>query len=303
MKQIPSADTGFQIWWQLMRPHTLTAAFVPVFLGTVLALEHTELHVFLFLAMLIASLLIQTATNMFNEYFDYKRGLDTEESIGIGGAIVRNGVKPKTVLNMAFLFFGIALLLGIFICSVTTWWIGLVGVICMAVGYLYTGGPLPIAYTPFGELASGFLMGGVIIYISFYIQTGFISNAVISFSIPIILLVGGINLANNIRDRVGDKEAGRKTIAILIGHDRAVMLLATLFIIAYLWVFILFFSVYSSYLLFLTYLSIPKAMRAVNGFKGKKNPIEMMPAMKSTAQTNTMYGFLLSIGLCLSYLF
>ncbi len=303
MKQIPSADTGFQIWWQLMRPHTLTAAFVPVFLGTVLALEHTELHVFLFLAMLIASLLIQTATNMFNEYFDYKRGLDTEESIGIGGAIVRNGVKPKTVLNMAFLFFGIALLLGIFICSVTTWWIGLVGVICMAVGYLYTGGPLPIAYTPFGELASGFLMGGVIIYISFYIQTGFISNAVISFSIPIILLVGGINLANNIRDRVGDKEAGRKTIAILIGHDRAVMLLATLFIIAYLWVFILFFSVYSSYLLFLAYLSIPKAMRAVNGFKGKKNPIEMMPAMKSTAQTNTMYGFLLSIGLCLSYLF
>lgn len=303
MKQIPSADTGFQIWWQLMRPHTLTAAFVPVFLGTVLALEHTELHVFLFLAMLIASLLIQTATNMFNEYFDYKRGLDTEESIGIGGAIVRNGVKPKTVLNMAFLFFGIALLLGIFICSVTTWWIGLIGVICMAVGYLYTGGPLPIAYTPFGELASGLLMGGVIIYLSFYIQTGFISNAVISFSIPIILLVGGINLANNIRDRVGDKEAGRKTIAILIGHDRAVMLLAALFIIAYLWVFILFFSVYSSFLLFLTYLSIPKAIRAVNGFKGKMNPIEMMPAMKSTAQTNTMYGFLLSIGLCLSYLF
>lgn len=303
MKQIPSADTGFQIWWQLMRPHTLTAAFVPVFLGTALALKYTELHVFLFLAMLIASLLIQTATNMFNEYFDYKRGLDTEESIGIGGAIVRNGVKPKTVLNMAFLFFGIALLLGVFICSVTTWWIGLIGVICMAVGYLYTGGPLPIAYTPFGELASGLLMGGVIIYISFYIQTGFISNAVLSFSIPIILLVGGINLANNIRDRVGDKEAGRKTIAILIGHNRAVMLLAALFMIAYLWVFILFFSVYSSFLLFLTYLSIPKAIKAVNGFKGRKTPIEMMPPMKSTAQTNTMYGFLLSIGLCLKYLF
>jgi 1,4-dihydroxy-2-naphthoate octaprenyltransferase len=173
----------------------------------------------------------------------------------------------------------------------------------MAVGYFYTGGPLPIAYTPFGELASGFFMGGVIIYISFYIQTGFISNIVISFSIPIILLIGGINLANNIRDRVGDKEAGRKTIAILIGHDRAVMLLAALFIIAYLWVFILFFNVHGSFWLFLTYLSIPKAMKAVNGFKGKNNPLDMMPAMKSTAQTNTIYGFLLSIGLCLSYVF
>jgi 1,4-dihydroxy-2-naphthoate octaprenyltransferase len=303
MKQTPSADTGFQIWWQLMRPHTLTAAFVPVFLGTVLALEYTELHVFLFLAMMIASLLIQAATNMFNEYFDYKRGLDTEESIGIGGAIVRNGVKPKTVLNMAFAFFGIALLLGLYICSITTWWIALIGIICMAVGYFYTGGPLPIAYTPFGELASGFFMGGVIIYISFYIQTGFISNAVISFSIPIILLVGGINLANNIRDRVGDKEAGRKTIAILIGHDRAVMLLAALFIIAYLWVFILFINVHGSFWLFLTYLSIPKAIKAVNGFKGKNKPLDMMPAMKSTAQTNTIYGFLLSISLCISYIF
>ncbi|OLN21675.1 1,4-dihydroxy-2-naphthoate octaprenyltransferase [Domibacillus antri] len=303
MNQTPSADTGFQIWWQLMRPHTLTAAFVPVFLGTALALEHTDLHVFLFLAMMIASLLIQAATNMFNEYFDYKRGLDTEESIGIGGAIVRNGVKPKTVLNMAFTFFGIALLLGLYICSITTWWIALIGIICMAVGYFYTGGPLPIAYTPFGELASGFFMGGMIIYISFYIQTGFVSSGAILFSIPIIILIGAIMLSNNIRDRVGDQEAGRKTIAILIGHDHAVRLLASMFIVAYLWGIILVFGVYGSLWLFLTYLSIPKALKAVSGFKGKNNPLDMMPAMKSTAQTNTLYGFLLSIGLCLSYIF
>ncbi|OMP67389.1 1,4-dihydroxy-2-naphthoate polyprenyltransferase [Domibacillus epiphyticus] len=303
MNQTPSADTGFQIWWQLMRPHTLTAAFVPVFLGTALALEHTKLHVLLFLAMMIASLLIQAATNMFNEYFDYKRGLDTEESIGIGGAIVRNGVKPKTVLNMAFAFFGIALLLGLYICSITTWWIALIGLICMAVGYFYTGGPLPIAYTPFGELASGFFMGGIIIYISFYIQTGFVTNGAILFSIPVIILIGAIMLSNNIRDRVGDQEAGRKTIAILIGHDPAVTLLATMFIVSYLWVIILVLGVYGSLWLFLTYLSIPKAIQAVNGFKGKNNPLEMMPAMKSTAQTNTLYGFLLSIGLCLTYIF
>ncbi|WP_083256200.1 1,4-dihydroxy-2-naphthoate polyprenyltransferase [Domibacillus iocasae] len=303
MNQTPSADTGFQIWWQLMRPHTLTAAFVPVFLGTALAIAYTDLHVPLFLAMMIASLLIQAATNMFNEYFDFKRGLDTEKSIGIGGAIVRNGVKPKTVLHMAFAFFGIALLLGIYICAISSWWIGLIGVICMAVGYLYTGGPLPIAYTPFGEAASGFFMGGVIIYISFFIQTGFLSMTAVLFSFPIILLVGSINLANNIRDRIGDKEAGRKTIAILIGHDRAVMLLAASFVIAFLWVIVLLFTDLRSFWLFLSYLSIPKAFKAVNGFKGKSLPVQMMPAMKATAQTNTFYGFLLAIGLCISYLF
>lgn len=303
MNQTPSADSGFQIWWQLMRPHTLTAAFVPVFLGTVLAAQYTDLDVPLFSAMMIASLLIQAATNMFNEYFDFKRGLDTEKSIGIGGAIVRNGVKPKTVLNMAFTFFGISLLLGLYICAVSSWWVGLVGLVCMAVGYLYTGGPLPIAYTPFGEAASGFFMGGVIIYISFFIQTGFLSWTVFLFSVPIILLVGGINLANNIRDRVGDKESGRKTLAILIGHERAVLVLAASFVIAYAWVAVLLFTDAGSLWLFLSFFSIPKAIKAIKGFKGKTSPIQMMPAMKATAQTNTFYGFLLSIGVLISFLF
>ena len=66
-------NKGWQVWWQLMRPHTLTASFVPVTLGTVLAFEvFNRVHIGLFLAMLIASILIQAATNMFNEYYDYK---------------------------------------------------------------------------------------------------------------------------------------------------------------------------------------------------------------------------------------
>ena len=77
--------------------------------------------------MLIASILIQMATNMFNEYYDFKRGLDTEESVGIGGTIVRNGVKPKTVFNLALLLYGISILIGIYICMETSWILALVG--------------------------------------------------------------------------------------------------------------------------------------------------------------------------------
>ncbi|WP_338750840.1 1,4-dihydroxy-2-naphthoate polyprenyltransferase [Bacillus sp. FJAT-52991] len=295
-------DKGWKIWWQLMRPHTLTAAFVPVFLGTALAVAYTSLRIDLFLAMLIACLLIQAATNMFNEYFDYVRGLDTEKSVGIGGAIVRNGVQPRTVLTMGFSFFAIALLLGIYICANTTWWIAVVGIICMAAGYFYTGGPVPIAYTPFGELTAGFFMGFVIILLSFYIQTGFVSNSSILISVPISILVGSILLANNIRDLDGDKENGRKTLAILVGRQRAIQMLAGMFIVSFAWVAALVvFEVGSPWLL-LTFLSIPKAVRATKGFIGKTLPIQMMPAMKATAQTNTIFGLLLSIGICLGYL-
>src|SRR5687767_6447824 len=90
---VPESNRGLRAWWQLTRPHTLTAAFVPVFLGTALALEEGKIDFLLFSAMLLASLMIQAATNMFNEYYDFKHGLDNEHSIGIGGAIVRDGIK------------------------------------------------------------------------------------------------------------------------------------------------------------------------------------------------------------------
>ena len=71
---------SFDFWWRLLRPHALTASLVPVLLGTVYAYtEMQQIHWSLFLAMLIASFLIQTATNLFNEYYDFVRGLDTQD--------------------------------------------------------------------------------------------------------------------------------------------------------------------------------------------------------------------------------
>ncbi|KAF0822729.1 1,4-dihydroxy-2-naphthoate polyprenyltransferase [Cytobacillus firmus] len=297
-----SSSKNWRVWWQLTRPHTLTAAFVPVLLGTALAMELTEINFSLFLAMLAASLLIQTATNMFNEYYDFKRGLDTEDSVGIGGAIVREGIKPKTVLNLAFGLYGVAILLGFYICMNTSWWIAAIGLASMAVGYLYTGGPLPIAYTPFGELFAGFFMGMLIILISFYIQAGTVTATSVLVSFPILILVGAILLANNIRDLDGDKEFGRKTLAILLGKKRAINLLAGMFIVSYAWVFILIAMNIITPWLAIVVLSAPKAIKATKGFIGKTLPMQMMPAMKATAQTNTIFGFLLSVGLFLGYL-
>lgn len=302
-KPVVESNRGFQVWWQMTRPHTLTAAFVPVLLGTALALKSGKIHFGLFFAMLIASLLIQAATNMFNEYFDFKRGLDNEHSVGIGGTIVRDGIKPKTVLQLALSLYGISLLLGVYICMNTSWMLALVGLICMSVGYLYSGGPLPIAYTPFGELFSGFFMGMLIILISFFIQTGTVSSTSILISIPIMVLVGAINFSNNIRDLEGDKENGRKTLAILLGKNKAIYWLAGMFIFSYVWVVGLIISDVAPIWTFIVILSIPKAIKAIKGFIAGSLPIQMAPAMKATAQTNTIFGFLLAIGIFVGHFF
>lgn len=296
-------DKHWRVWWDLMRPHTLTASFVPVTLGTVIAYELTSVKISLFLAMLIASMLIQAATNMINEYYDFKRGLDNEHSVGIGGTIVCEGVHPKEVINLAKIFIALSVLLGIYICMNSSWWIALIGSVSILIGYLYTGGPLPISSTPFGELLSGLFMGINIILISFFIQTGTVTTASILISIPTTLLIGAINLSNNIRDLDGDKEFGRKTLPILIGRKNAIRLLAVSFIVSYLWIIglVLFYDMTPWILIVL--LSTPKAYTAVKSFIGKTIPKEMMPAMKATAQTNTFFGFLLSAGYILSFIF
>lgn len=301
IKEALNEKEGFQIWWRLLRPHTLTASFVPVFVGSMFAFIDHSLHVGLFFAMLIASILIQAATNMFNEYYDFVRGLDNEQSVGIGGTIVRDGISPKTVLNLAFAFFGIAILLGVYICIVSSWWIAVIGLICMLFGYLYTGGPYPIAYTPFGELSSGFLMGTVIIGISYYIQTLTVTANVILISIPVAIFIGCIMLANNIRDLDGDKVNGRKTIAILIGRKNAIRLMAALFFTAYSLTVLYIILDILPIMSIIALLSGKKAFDVVKNFQGKTKPIEMLPAMIATGKTNSMYGFLLGLSLLISH--
>ncbi|MGN1401193.1 MAG: 1,4-dihydroxy-2-naphthoate polyprenyltransferase [Bacillus sp. (in: firmicutes)] len=298
---LPADRHHWKVWWRLTRPHTLTAAFVPVLIGTAVAILEQPINIWLFLAMLLASLLIQAATNMFNEYYDFKNGLDNEHSVGIGGAIVRHGVTPEKVMKIALSLYGIAILLGLYICAATSWWLAAVGTISMLVGYLYTGGPYPISRTPFGELVSGFFMGMLIILIAFYVQTGTITPDAVLISVPIMILVGAILLSNSIRDLEEDTGNGRRTLAILLGREKAIMFLAAMFTVSYAWLLILIIMDVVSPWTLLAYLSIPKPIKAVTLFKSNDTPIGMVPAMRATAQTNTIFGFLMAIGLFISY--
>ncbi|MBC1796745.1 1,4-dihydroxy-2-naphthoate polyprenyltransferase [Listeria booriae] len=295
--------SGFHKWWMLLRPHTLVASFVPVFLGTTVAMSYESFHFTRFFVMLISCFLIQTSANLFNEYYDYKKGQDDEHTVGNGGAIVRNGMKPGFILFLAIFLYVLAILGGVYLCmDVNNWWIGLLGIISMLVGYLYTGGPYPIAYTPFGEIMAGFFMGGIITYISFYIQAGFISSFIVYVSIPVMVLVGNLLLANSIRDLEPDKANGRLTLAILLGRKGALVLFTAAFIFAYAWEIALIFTVEATPWILIILLSVPEAIKAVRRFIGKSVPITMVPAMKATSKALTFFGILLAIAFLISLL-
>ena len=291
------------ILWKLFRPHTLTASFIPVLIGTVFAWMSTRtLRLGLFIAMMAASILIQAATNMFNEYFDYKRGLDTGESVGIAGAITQDGLKARTVFYIAWSCIALAVLLGVYICTSTTWWLALIGSALISVGYFYTGGPYPIAYSPLGELISGAAMGTGIILISYYIQTGTITWNAFLVSVPSLILIGAIMLSNNIRDLDGDRKGGRHTLAILLGQSKAIQLLAGMFVFSYGWIVaLILLKILPIWSLFVL-LSVPKSLTAIRAYQGKHSAQEMMVGMKHVSQSNTIFGALLVIGLIMAIL-
>ncbi len=280
-----------------MRPHTLTAAVMPVLIGTAMAFVDGIINFALFAAMLVASVLIQSAVNMFNEYFDFRRGLDTAESVGIGGVIVKKEIEEQTVLRTAITFFAISVLLGVYICFAASWWVAIIGSVSMIVGYFYSAGKHPIAYTPFGELAAGIFMGPVIVLIAYFVQRGSLTFDAVLISVPISILVAAILMANNIRDAEPDRTKGRKTIAVLRGKAKAVSCLAWMFACAMLWtVLLVVFRILSPWAL-LVFLSLPKAVQSIRLFKSGNTPAEMLPAMKAASVLHTQFGVLFSLGL------
>lgn len=206
---------------KLMDIKTLVAGLVPVILGSIYSkYAFGKLNVFYLILLLVAMILIQSATNMINDYFDFKRGADSDKSAD-EKALVSGEITPKQVLFIIFLYQVIAFIIGIFIASQTSYYILLVAIFGGIISILYACGPLPISYTPIGETVSGVTMGIGITTTVVYIQSGVFNLNTILVAVPTALFIGTILLTNNISDIEEDREAGRKTLPIMIGRKNA----------------------------------------------------------------------------------
>ena len=285
------------------RPHSYPASIAPVLFGATYALGYeSKFSILKFILFLLACLLIQAATNLFNEYYDYKHGLDKVDSEGISGSIVKGNLSPKEVMVGALVLYALAFILGLILTFMTSIYVLVVGLVCMLAGYFYTGGKYPIAYSPFGEVVSGFFMGTIIIALSFYFQTGYVNADIIVVSLPLFIMIGAILLANNIRDLDNDKESGRRTYAILAGRNNAIKTMAISFIVVYLLNVLFIITKYASWWNLLVFVTIPLAIKIIKGFSANNNKKTMAPYMVLTAKLTIFVGFIMSLANILKYI-
>ncbi len=283
-------------WFWLARPFSLTAAAVPVIFGAVLASKDGVFAFLPVMAMLLGSLFIQAATNMFNEFYDEQRGLDVAGAVGIAGSIVAGRMHARTVLLGALFCYTVALFMGIYLIFVGGWPILILGCLSALGGYLYSAGPKPIAHTPASELAVFLFMGVLIVVITYAVQARAFPLYVPFAALPFGGPVAAILLANNIRDVESDRRGGRRTVPIVFGRGAAIWFYRGLLLEAYAAVFLLILFGVMPWSAGLVVLSLPLAVKVWRGISSSTRPERLDPIVKATASVHLTFGLLYAAG-------
>ena len=210
-----------RIWLMAARPRTLPAAVAPVLVGTALAATGGTFKPLTFLAALIGALFIQVGTNLSNDYSDARRGADTEDRLGPVRVTAGGLVPPRQVLIATYAAFGVAVLAGTYLIATAGWELLLVGAASILAGVLYTGGPRPYGYEGLGEVFVFLFFGVVAVTGSYYAQIEELGWEALVLAVPVGLLASAILVVNNVRDLETDRRAGKRTLAVRLGRERA----------------------------------------------------------------------------------
>lgn len=209
--------SSWKHWILACRPKTLPAAIAPVLLGSALALGDGGFHLPSALLCLLGALMLQIGTNLANDYYDFKKGTDTNQRIGPIRVTQAGLIAPKTVQIVSIFLFSIALIIAFELSLRGGWPLLAIGIGAIASGFLYTAGPKPLGYNGLGEVFVFIFFGPVAVAATYYIQTLEINPAVILAGIAPGLLSAAILVVNNLRDRETDLKANKKPWLCVLG--------------------------------------------------------------------------------------
>ena len=287
----------------LTRPRTLAAALGPTILGAAFsyyafgATHGTGLAIFHTILIFLAVVTAQIVANLWNEYKDFKSGLDAGQKVGNAGSITRGAITPELIVTMIKVLMVVPIIIGLYLSATITWYYIPAGFLCILISFLYSGGPKPISRTPFGEISSGIAMGFAIVLITGYAWTRDLSSALLIPAIPSTLLVGSIMLTNNIRDIRNDESHGRRTLPIVLGRERALSLMSITYLFNFIWILAWIIVGHMTWFSLLAFFAAPLAFKTVYTLSTKTDEFLLDKAMGTTAGAAMIYQIMWSIGL------
>ncbi|HEX6349828.1 MAG TPA: 1,4-dihydroxy-2-naphthoate polyprenyltransferase [Candidatus Dormibacteraeota bacterium] len=225
--------TPARVWWLAARPATLAASVSPVLVGTSVAVQQGGARWLPSLAALVVALAMQVGVNYANDYSDFQRGADTPRRRGPVRAAASGLVRPAAVRTAALAAFGVAAAVGLVLSLAVDWRLLIVGVLAVAAGWLYTGGPRPYGYLGLGEVFVFVFFGLFATCGTVYVESLRVGPTAWAGGVATGCLACAILVLNNLRDVETDLVAGKRTLAVRLGPERTRVLLAALLAVAF----------------------------------------------------------------------
>ncbi|MEV4088114.1 1,4-dihydroxy-2-naphthoate octaprenyltransferase, partial [Nonomuraea fuscirosea] len=202
-------------------------------------------------------------------------------------------------LTAALGCFALAAVLGLVLVVATqAWWVLLVGAAAIAAAWFYTGGKHPYGYRGLGEVAVFVFFGIVPVMGTAYVQTEHLSWAALIASIPVGLLSCSMLVVNNLRDVGTDGQAGKRTLAVLLGAERT----RTLYVACQVVPFVVALAMTPiTPWAALVLLAAPLAVSPIRAVLSKAVGPALIAVLQQTGKLQMAYGLLFAVGLAIIF--
>lgn len=231
---VKRARRHVEAWYEIIRPFSFTASSVPILAGAAVAWTDGHFSPLLFVLTLLGGIALHAGTNVINEIYDVRQGIDKITSPRASHALLKGDVSEREAFILACSAFALTTLVGVALLLVRGWPMLLFGVAGLVGGYSYTGPPFQYKFHALGLPLVFLLMGPLMVLGSYYAISGGFSTAALVASLPIGLLVAAILHANEWRDMSEDARAGISTLSARIGAQGAHQVYIALLTGAYL---------------------------------------------------------------------
>ncbi len=282
-------------WVGGARPRTLPAAIVPVAVGSGVAAGYGDFVPWRAAVALIVALMLQVGVNYANDYSDGIRGTD-HRRLGPARLVGSGLAEPRKVLAAALCCFLIAALAGLALCAASSWWLLLPGAAAIAAAWFYTGGSRPYGYRALGEVSVFVFFGVMAVAGTAFVQMGRITWLAVAAAVPVGLLACALLVINNLRDIPGDRDAGKRTLAVLLGDRRTRILYAGCLSVPFA---IAVAMAPAAPLAALTLAAAPLVIHPIRLVLGRVSGSGLIGVLGQTGRLQLAFGLLLTVGLAI----
>lgn len=292
-----------RVWWMATRPFSFTASVTPVALGAALAAWDGKFNLLIFGLVLVGSVAIHAGTNLINDYYDWRKGTDTAESLGPNRPLKEKLVTPRQVLIAGLLCFALGGGIGLYLVAARGGlFILVIGVLSVLAGYFYTAGPAAFAYIGLGEVIVFIFMGPIMVVGSYFMLAQDVPLRVVLLAVPVGMLVAAILHANNMRDHDMDRAQGKRTLSNILGRRGSKIEYVFLVGGGFVAMLALVLLRMAPVPVLLTLLAAPQAWKLIKRGTGTDDPKILNGLVRGSASLHGRFGWLMILGVVLAAL-